>query len=236
MTALLGTRTAIVVLGQSLNPDGSAPATLLSRVRKAAECWRDEPDALLVLSGGDPAGTGTSEAEIMLALMRREFDGGDDVAAPLLDSDGGSTRFVLEAKSNTTVGNAVLCLPTLATAGVGTIRLVSSEFHLPRARYFFESVLFAHGIKHIAVTAAPAPTPPPLPGDVGINAKLLAARLADERRYVADASLARMLAHHNPTPSVPLPGLDAERRRQVQQDIERLLLRSSETTVATTRM
>ena len=134
------------------------------------------------------------------------------------------------------MGNAVLCLPTLATAGVGTIRLVSSEFHLPRARYFFESVLFAHGIKDIAVTAAPAPTPPPLPGDVGINAKPLAARLADERRYVADASLARMLAHHNPTPSVPLPGLDAERRRQVQQDIERLLLRSSETTVATTRM
>ena len=98
------------------------------------------------------------------------------------------------------------------------------------------SSIAKHSCGITRLSAAAQSTPPPLPGDVGINAKPLAARLADERRYVADASLARMLAHHNPTPSVPLPGLDAERRRQVQQDIERLLLRSSETTVATTRM
>ena len=49
---------AIVVLGQSLNADGTPPATLLARVRVAAERMRAAPPAMVVLCGGDPMETG----------------------------------------------------------------------------------------------------------------------------------------------------------------------------------
>ena len=58
----------IVVLGQSLNPDGTAPATLLARSQHARELAETEGCAV-VLTGGDPADTGTSEAEIMRRLL-----------------------------------------------------------------------------------------------------------------------------------------------------------------------
>lgn len=208
------TRAAIVVLGQSLNPDGSPPSTLLSRVRTAAEEWRADPSALMVLSGGDPARTGISEAEIMLGLLREHID-------------VNMSRCVLEAKSNTTVGNAVLCLPTLEKEGVRRVRLVSSEFHLPRARYLFEAVLVAHGMTAMDVIGVPVTTPPPLPTDVGVNAKPLSARLTDEERYVSGKSLARMLDAHNPTRGVPLHELGPERQQQVQQELGRLRLREA---------
>ena len=67
------TTTAIVVLGQSLNPDGTAPATLTSRIRTAAEQWHADPSAILICTGGDPAGVGSSEAEIMFDMLVKEY-------------------------------------------------------------------------------------------------------------------------------------------------------------------
>eukprot|EP00966_Prymnesium_polylepis_P332310 7387816-Prymnesium_polylepis.1 len=54
---------AIVILGQSLNADGSSPSTLVARTTTAAERIRQHPAAVVVASGGDPAGTGVPEAE-----------------------------------------------------------------------------------------------------------------------------------------------------------------------------
>ena len=53
---------AIVVLGQSLNADGSVPPVLAARVNTAAALAEWLPAALLVTTGGDPAGAGTTEA------------------------------------------------------------------------------------------------------------------------------------------------------------------------------
>ena len=62
-------RRAIVVLGQSLNRDGTIPATLESRARTAAYHWLEHQDAVLVLTGGDPAKCGVSEALRMQQLV-----------------------------------------------------------------------------------------------------------------------------------------------------------------------
>ena len=67
--------TAVVVLGQSLNPDGSYPATLSARVRAAADILSrlssstPASSPLVILSGGNAAGVGMSEARCMLELL-----------------------------------------------------------------------------------------------------------------------------------------------------------------------
>ena len=69
--------TTIIVLGQSLNPDRLAPATLRSRVRTTAalvaSAARRDAGCLLVLCSGDPATTGVAESEAMRRLLNAEF-------------------------------------------------------------------------------------------------------------------------------------------------------------------
>ena len=61
---------AIVILGQSLNPDGTAPPTLASRVHAAVAAWKERPaSTVLIPTGGDPVRAGVSEAEIMRDLL-----------------------------------------------------------------------------------------------------------------------------------------------------------------------
>ena len=81
-------------------------------------------------------------------------------------------------------GSLFVCQPELAC-----LELVSSEFHLPRACYFFEAVLSAAGLAHVAVLPLPAATPAPSAADRaagGVNAKTLRQRLLDELRYVTN--------------------------------------------------
>ena len=66
-TAKPGATTTIIMLGQSLNPDRLAPATLRSRVRTTAalvaSAARRDAGCLLVLCGGNLAATGVAELE-----------------------------------------------------------------------------------------------------------------------------------------------------------------------------
>merc|ERR1711974_163936 len=200
--------TAIVVLGQSLNPtDGSPPNTLRSRVATAGALWRDQPDALLICSGGDPVGTGKAESSIMFEFIEKQ-------GVPK------NARHVLEKRSMTTVGNAVECVPILRRAGVMHIDLVSSEFHLPRAMYFFEAVLAAHQLQ-ISVVPIPAPTPPPSADDVGINAETLEQRIIREERFCSlEAEVLEVqLKRFNPNRSVPIPPLPAVRKEQALAEL-----------------
>ena len=65
-SARSASRSSIIVLGQSLNGDGSTPPTLLPRVCVAAKLHDRHPEARLIVTGGDPAGTGKTEAEVKL--------------------------------------------------------------------------------------------------------------------------------------------------------------------------
>jgi hypothetical protein len=121
---------AICVLGQSLDSDGSIPPALLTRLRLATELHRDYPTAPLIVSGGDPADTGRTEAEAMYAF--------------LIDAGVPPRCIVLEPLAQNTVQNALLVLP-LVPAGASTLLLITSDFHMPRASYAFEAVIAASG-------------------------------------------------------------------------------------------
>jgi len=207
-------RRAIVVLGQSLNRDGTIPATLESRARTAADHWLEHQDAVLVLTGGDPAKCGVSEALRMQQLV--EIRLGRPVPPALL---------LLEEASRTTVGNAVYCKAMLRDCKVDRIDLITSEFHLPRAAFLFDAVFMASDVGGYAlppVSRVPAATPPPKATDTGINAECLAQRLRGEHRFAREG-LAWMLDQHNPDRQRPIPEPPAVRMAQVRTELDELL-------------
>lgn len=118
---------AIVVLGQSLHPDGTTPPTLTCRVRGAAALHASHPRALLIATGGDPAQTGRTEAAVMRSLLVQE-----GVPEELI---------LVEEQSLTTLGNAWHVFDLLRERSITSILLVTSDFHLPRASVYFEAVL-----------------------------------------------------------------------------------------------
>jgi uncharacterized SAM-binding protein YcdF (DUF218 family) len=84
----------------------------------------------LLLSGGDPERRGTSEARRMAEVAAER-------GAP-------PSALLLEERSRTTVENVQLSLRLLRSRslleGLGTILLVSAEWHLARARYLVRRV------------------------------------------------------------------------------------------------
>mmetsp|Transcript_74042 Transcript_74042/g.195171 ORF Transcript_74042/g.195171 Transcript_74042/m.195171 type:complete len:634 (-) Transcript_74042:268-2169(-) len=139
--ALENSTPAIVVLGQSLNPDGSTPATLLERAEAAASLHLSTASRPpIIATGGDVAGTGTSEAEVMRKLLRA-------LGVP-------DAKIILEPRAKNTLQNAWESVPMLPQ-GCDEIFLVTSDFHMPRSAYLFEAVFASKDI-HISVVQHPA--------------------------------------------------------------------------------
>ena len=113
---------AIVVLGQSLDPDGSAPGTLVRRVETAAELQLANPDdTLCVPTGGDPAQTGVTEAEVMRRLLV-ELEVPESAIRP-------------EPRAQNTLQNAAHVLPILQVGvGWGPLRACQWRVLLPKGR------------------------------------------------------------------------------------------------------
>lgn len=120
---------AIVVLGGGVNENapeyGGKPApggAALERVRFAARLHRLTGKPILV-TGGNPGREGDSEAAVLKRCLEEDF--------------GVPVRWVEPGSDNTTQ-NAVYSQALLAREGVGTVLLVTSAWHMPRARYAFE--------------------------------------------------------------------------------------------------
>ena len=92
----------------------------LERVRYAAHLQRRTGKPILV-TGGDPSGSGSTEAEQIKAALA-EF--------------GASTRWI-EDRSHNTSENARLAQNILRRAGVDSIYLVTHAWHMPRAKLAF---------------------------------------------------------------------------------------------------
>jgi uncharacterized SAM-binding protein YcdF (DUF218 family) len=105
----------------------------LMRVRYAAHLHRLTGKPILV-SGGTNSAQVTTEAQQMRALLRDEFK------VPV--------RWI-EDRSRNTFENALESRRVLAPLGVDTIYLVTSAWHMPRARLAFE---------HAGFAVIPAPT------------------------------------------------------------------------------
>lgn len=119
---------AIVVLGggsyaRALEYGGADTVSTasLERLRYAAHLHKLTNKPVLV-TGGNPVGLKTSEAEQMRAALR-EF--------------GVATQWV-EAGSNNTFENARLTYKLLQPAGIDSIYLVTHAWHMPRSKMAFE--------------------------------------------------------------------------------------------------
>jgi uncharacterized SAM-binding protein YcdF (DUF218 family) len=108
-------------------------AYTLMRLRYGARLHRalDKP---VLVTGGSPEGSATSEAWAMKTVLADEF--GVPVAW-------------VEERSHTTLENARLSYVMLSVAGVRTVYLVTHAWHMPRAKLAFE---------HAGFTVIPAPT------------------------------------------------------------------------------
>ena len=118
---------AIVVLTGGVYPQApeyggdTASGASLERARYAAHLHRRTGKPILV-TGGNPIGAQTSEAEQMKTALR-EF--------------GVTTKWV-ETASNNTFESARLTREMLKKAGVQSVYLVTHAWHMPRAKMAFE--------------------------------------------------------------------------------------------------
>jgi uncharacterized SAM-binding protein YcdF (DUF218 family) len=138
---------AIVILGggsywNAPEYDGSTVShATLERVRYGAKVARDTGLPVLV-SGGDPLGGGSPEAEQMRAVLEQEL------RTPV--------KWV-ESRSLTTRDNARLSAELLQAARIETIVLVTHAWHMRRARDAFERLGIA---VRPAATGFVTPSPP----------------------------------------------------------------------------
>mmetsp|Transcript_29182 Transcript_29182/g.86647 ORF Transcript_29182/g.86647 Transcript_29182/m.86647 type:complete len:247 (-) Transcript_29182:63-803(-) len=188
---------AVVVLGQSLNPDRSPPETLIHRVKMACVAFQELPEARVVLTGGDPMQVGVTEAAVMDTLLRR----GCQVSPALISQ---------EDKARSTVQNALFSAEMLRDAGgVRRVTLVTSDFHMPRAAYTFEAVFamppnagrFELALRPAQGGCADADAPE----GANINEQSLAQRLRGEEEIIQHQMEAQELMSDLPDVHVPSP-------------------------------
>ena len=200
-------KVAIVVLGQSLNPDGTPPATLCGRVKAAVSTWRETENSVIILTGGDPARTGRSEAKVMEEMIHLE-------GVPL-------DAMILEQESANTLQNAYYSVPILQQLGIRKMLLITSDFHMPRALYLFEAYL-AHVDERIEIISVPALANFPGVCDVGINAMSLLQRLQMEKIIITSDVVQKHLRMHIPHHAIP--PLPDQRLQRALDEVEHVIL------------
>ncbi|WP_306365087.1 YdcF family protein [Nocardia sp. CC227C] len=117
-----GPRTALVVLGYGLLPDGTMRPPLIERLRAAYIGALLSPASPIVVTGGNPR-AGVSEADAMAAWLRERG----------LRPD----RIHLEPRAGSTVENAAFTAAVLTALGSRDAVLITSADHLPRAVRLF---------------------------------------------------------------------------------------------------
>jgi vancomycin permeability regulator SanA len=126
-------RRVVAVLGLALGPGGEPSALLRERCALAAGLLEGErAGATVILSGGDPAGWGVTEARAMAGLLGELGVAGE--------------RVLLEEEARNTFDNAVYVLRLAEGLGAREVVVVTSHFHLPRSTWLFRVVAKAMGL------------------------------------------------------------------------------------------
>jgi uncharacterized SAM-binding protein YcdF (DUF218 family) len=123
----------IICLGKQLLPDGNLDWVLQSRVEKAVEVFKQNPDAKLLLSGGQSHliqnKVKASEAQTMLDYIKENYS--LDFKNILIEEEGNSTIDQLcRIKTQILIPN-----------NYKTIALVTYEIHMLRASTTLKSIL-----------------------------------------------------------------------------------------------
>ncbi|MFH1073151.1 MAG: YdcF family protein [Nanoarchaeota archaeon] len=120
-------KNVLIVLGCSSRKDGRPSDCMVSRARKAVHLYKRENYSRVILSGG-PSCLVIPESEIMRIMLLRFIPSG---------------KLITERHSRSTVQNAVFCWELLKDRHSKKITVLTSEHHLPRARYIFRK-LYSH--------------------------------------------------------------------------------------------
>ena len=126
----------VTVLGLVLGPGGEPSPLLRERCRLAASLAEENQDLLVITSGADPANVGVTEAEVMRDIL---------IAQGIKED-----RVILEREATSTVANAYFVLMKIKDIlGYNKIQLVlvTSDYHMPRAAWIFQSVAKTMGIE-----------------------------------------------------------------------------------------
>jgi uncharacterized SAM-binding protein YcdF (DUF218 family) len=120
-------KNVLIVLGCSPKQDGKPSDCMISRIRKAIHLYKKNNYSRIVLSGG-PSRYGVPEAAVMRIMLLNFVP---------------HEKVMVERHSRSTVQNAVFCWALLKDKHVKNITVLTSEHHLPRARYIFRK-LYSH--------------------------------------------------------------------------------------------
>ncbi len=134
----------LIVLGARLNPRGEPGRVAKLRLHHALQLWRvHRPGCPLLITGGQRAGTASTEARAMarwsLEWVEAHWGAGarEELAACL----------VLEEASYNTAASAANTLVLVQGRGVKEVGLVSDSLHMRRAHYLFRRRFRRYGIK-----------------------------------------------------------------------------------------
>lgn len=120
-----------------MNPDATPGVWVKERIEAGVSLYkryiraRGPRSTYLVFTGGDCAGLGIAEAEVM---RRRAVAMG----VP-------SSRILTDCQAKDTIQNALLVVPLLVRLGIEEVSVVTSEFHVRRSKHYFETILAAYG-------------------------------------------------------------------------------------------
>ena len=136
-----------LVLGALVNPDGQPSAALAARCHTAADLLAANPNSKAVLCGGQGGNEPCTEADSMYAYLTGQK--GVDPA-----------RLLREDQSTNTIQNLTNARVLIETAegrthGDYTAAVVTSDYHLARAKMLLQRAGYEEGL------GVPAPTPYP---------------------------------------------------------------------------
>ncbi len=117
----------VIVLGNRNDAQGNLSSTAVERCEQAIRVYRQNPGVKIMPTGGSGAHFNVTDKPH--AVYLRQY----------LVAHGVPEEDVIEpALSSTTIDDAQLTRPIVDQYGVKRVILVTSDFHMPRAKYLFE--------------------------------------------------------------------------------------------------
>lgn len=117
----------LLVLGSPNDPEGRLHSIARGRCELAARLATDNPEAPLLLTGG--FGDHFNTTALPHATYLRRY---------LVELGVAEARFLTDALSKNTIEDAVLSKPIVAAQQANAVVIVTSDYHVARARFLFE--------------------------------------------------------------------------------------------------
>ena len=131
----------ILVLGSPNDDDGNLSKMALARAKAALITYQKHPECKLLLTGG--YGPGFNRTQKPHAFYLKKY---------LLSQGIPEDKFVEFALSSFTADDALKALPTVKKYNAKKLYIISSDFHMVRVRYIFDTVF--SDCKRIYISAA----------------------------------------------------------------------------------